>query len=199
MISKLKNNQKGIGTAAAILAIAILVVIGAIGWMVYENHHKTVAVTPPSATITKPKIYTDSKKIYTVSYPSNWTTSESLAQGAFGYPFAETNFTQFSLSHSASSAFIGITVFNGNNPEGLFSGGHASNVKETTKSLTINGYQAVHAQLTNIGPNNAAYGGNDEYAVTNKDITLLFDFQYTSGNGSSPAYTALVKSVKFLN
>ncbi len=89
----LKNNEKGFGTVEAILIVIILVLIGAVGYLVYKNHHKTppkvvtitktVTNTPKtnSTTATNPytgwKSYTLPVEKLSFMYPSSWLATNS--------------------------------------------------------------------------------------------------------------------------
>lgn len=54
-MSKLSRNQKGFGVVEAVLVLIILVLIGAVGYLVYKNHQKTAA----SSSANKPAIASD--------------------------------------------------------------------------------------------------------------------------------------------
>ena len=41
-MGKLKTDEKGFGAVEAILIVIIIVLIGAVGYLVYKNNHKTV-------------------------------------------------------------------------------------------------------------------------------------------------------------
>ena len=57
-MGELKNNQKGFSAVELILVCVALVLIGAVGWMVYKGHHKTTAtkstVSAPSPVLGGP-------------------------------------------------------------------------------------------------------------------------------------------------
>ncbi|HEY1835386.1 MAG TPA: hypothetical protein VGG13_01030 [Candidatus Saccharimonadales bacterium] len=44
-MNKLSKNQKGFGAVETLLVLIIIILIGAVGWLVYKDHHKT---TPPA-------------------------------------------------------------------------------------------------------------------------------------------------------
>jgi hypothetical protein len=53
-VGKLKNNQKGFTAVEGLLIVLILVVIGAVGYMVYHNDHKTKTASVSTTAATKP-------------------------------------------------------------------------------------------------------------------------------------------------
>lgn len=81
---KLKNNQKGFSLIEAILLVAIVVLIGVVGWLVYKDHHKTTA---KSAAITKQSAkpyagwasYTTSYYKVSLKYPATWKLDTSAS------------------------------------------------------------------------------------------------------------------------
>jgi hypothetical protein len=92
---------------------------------------------------------------------------------------------------------------------------YAPSENYSPQTQTISGYQALYHQEVvpaTEGQNGAAGGmgyTDDYYAVANKGVTIVFYFrERQNGNGIAssfdasnivPAYTALVKSVKFTN
>ncbi len=49
-MNKINKNQKGFGTVESILVVIIVVLIGAVGFLVYKNHHKTAPVASATKT-----------------------------------------------------------------------------------------------------------------------------------------------------
>jgi uncharacterized protein (UPF0333 family) len=96
-MNKISKNQKGFTVLEGLLIVLILVVIGAVGYMVYHNDHKTKAVsvsttaaktpTTKNTSSTKPtttasanpydgwKTYTLKNEKLSFEYPSSWTLS----------------------------------------------------------------------------------------------------------------------------
>jgi hypothetical protein len=46
MMSKLHSNEKGFGAVEGLLIVAVVVLLGVVGYMVYHNHNKTATTTP---------------------------------------------------------------------------------------------------------------------------------------------------------
>jgi len=172
---------------------------------------KTTA-TQPAVTSTN-KTYTDAAKAYTVSYPQDWTIKEEPDNGLSQLPVldsTEARFTPTNLPAGASgNTWVGISSFKSSDMA------TALDAKSATQSTTINGYKALYYQAVvpaTKGTNGAAGGmgyTDDYYAITNNGVTLVFYFrEKQDGNGIAssfdsssivPAYTALVKSVRFTN
>ena len=94
-MNKISKNQKGFTAVEVLLTILILVVIGAVGYMVYHNEHKpkvTNVSTTKSATSTLTKTitatatpspyagwntYTLPKEKLTFRYPTTWTVENN--------------------------------------------------------------------------------------------------------------------------
>jgi hypothetical protein len=196
--------------------------------MVYKNHNKTTAndtsttntatTTPTKTSATQSvtstnKTYADAAKAYAVSYPEGWTIEEEPSNGLTQLTVldsTEVRFTPTNLPAGASgNTWVGISSFKSRDMA------TALDAKSATQSTTINGYKALYYQAVvpaTKGSNGAAGGigyTDDYYAVTNNGVTLVFYFrEKQDGNGIAssfdvssivPAYTALVKSVKFTN
>jgi hypothetical protein len=85
MMGKLHNNEKGFGVIEGLLIVAVVVLLGYVGYMVYKNHNKTnnsattanTATTTPAKTTTTPNltigqaISTADKKVI-VTIPDTW-------------------------------------------------------------------------------------------------------------------------------
>jgi hypothetical protein len=87
-MNKIFKNEKGFSAVEVVLVIVVIVLIGTVGWLVYKNHHKTVASSAVSTTKispskpAKPKAvnpyagwdsYTSSFEKLSFKYPSDWT------------------------------------------------------------------------------------------------------------------------------
>lgn len=148
-----------------------------------------------------------------MSYPQDWTIKEEPSNGLTQLPAldsTEARFTPTNLPAGASgNTWVGISSFKSSDMA------TALDAKSATQSTTINGYKALYYQAVvpaTQGQNGAAGGmgyTDDYYAVTNNGATLVFYFrEKQDGNGIAssfdassivPAYTTLVKSVKFTN
>jgi hypothetical protein len=93
---KIYKNEKGFSAVEIVLVLVIVVLLGAVGWLVYKDHHKsktvasvtTVSTTKPAAststkTTTTPspyagwKAYTLPVEKLSFKYPSDWTVSNT--------------------------------------------------------------------------------------------------------------------------
>jgi hypothetical protein len=87
MMGKLRNNEKGFGAIEGLLIVAVVVLLGIVGYMVYKNHNKattnnstttaSTTTTPAKTTTTQPvdpyagwQSYSDSHMSF--KYPSGW-------------------------------------------------------------------------------------------------------------------------------
>jgi prepilin-type N-terminal cleavage/methylation domain-containing protein len=72
----MKKNQKGFSVIEVLLVLVIIGLVVGIGWYTLNrnNHHRSAT---NSAQPTKAKTYTDSSKLYTLSYPENWIVKEA--------------------------------------------------------------------------------------------------------------------------
>lgn len=51
-MGKLRNDQKGFSVVEVILVLVIVILIGAVGWLVYKNHQKNTSTSTSSKTST---------------------------------------------------------------------------------------------------------------------------------------------------
>lgn len=89
-MGKLQNNEQGFSAVEIVLVVIIVALIGTVGWLVYENHHKTNTVSTtntstnkptstPTPTKSTPKIST--KQQSTAADTAICTTDTTNAQG----------------------------------------------------------------------------------------------------------------------
>jgi len=88
-MGKLNKNEQGFGAIEGIIIVAVVVLLGVVGYMVYKNHNKTtptattttpVATTTPTTTPTPKavdpyagwKTYTSKTEKASFKYPSDW-------------------------------------------------------------------------------------------------------------------------------
>lgn len=103
---KLRNNQSGFGAVEGILIVAVVVLLGVVGYMVYKNHSKVTnnavtttsnrvnTPTPAKATTPAPDPYAGWQSYtghsFTVKYPPQWTNidpfgdRQDLSEVVFG-------------------------------------------------------------------------------------------------------------------
>lgn len=226
-MGKLKNNQKGFSAIEAIMLVVIVALIGAVGWMVYKDRHKTTVTTTttqPTKTSSTPTsqqptanttTYTDSSKLFTISYPTSWAVDESAINAETPYPLANKKRVKLTPPNSPKSSdgvtpnAVFVIAFKTSDIQGVLSHNSFGDKQTSTQSLTINGYQALYNQDISTGATESPTYTEDQYVVTNNGATLLVTFREKEGSYNSvpafdvtstvPDFTALVKSVKFLN
>jgi Tfp pilus assembly major pilin PilA len=104
-MGKLQKNETGFSVVEVVLVILIVALIGAVGWLVYKNHHKTTVATTTTASTSKPATSTKTATTtpsqpvnpyagwdtatlkyeqITYQYPSNWTVTDNSTSDACG-------------------------------------------------------------------------------------------------------------------
>src|ERR1035438_1728382 len=53
-MKKLRNDNSGFSAVEVILVIAVVILIGVVGWLVYKDHHKTTTADTTTTSATKP-------------------------------------------------------------------------------------------------------------------------------------------------
>ena len=53
MMGKLRNNEKGFGVIEGLLIVAVVILLGVVGYIVYKNHNKTTNSATTANTVTK--------------------------------------------------------------------------------------------------------------------------------------------------
>jgi Tfp pilus assembly major pilin PilA len=106
-VGKLKYNQKGFTAVEGLLIVLILVVIGAVGYMVYHNEHKTKIVNATSTSSNKPatstKTTTATTTKQTSSAPSSTCPSiTNAAQVPSGWQTYTSSKYSYSISYPSS-------------------------------------------------------------------------------------------------
>ncbi len=93
-MGNIKTNQKGFTAVEGLLIVLILVVIGAVGYMVYRNDHNAKTTnTATKTTVAKQtkatnnvtwETYSNQQGGFTYQYPSNWTNSVTEQPESYG-------------------------------------------------------------------------------------------------------------------
>ncbi|OVE78816.1 hypothetical protein BVY00_01735 [bacterium G20] len=215
----MRKNQQGFNTVERLLILIIAGLVGFIGWYVYHNKHNsrsTSNIASSTQAAGANKTYTDGSKTYTLSYPSTWTTTKYKPGNAASVaPLLDPMETVFIPANSpavgsnlSTPNTVGVIIFKSSDTKAILSAYLTGDGTTTPQNLTINGYSAMYQQA--ISTRFAPTYTDDVYAVTHNDITLLFQFREKQGSdsvgalafdatGSAADYTALVKSVIFLN
>ena len=87
-MGKLQKDQKGFSAVEVVLVLVIVALVGAIGFLVYKNQHKTKAAPVASTTTTKSTTTTPTKTVTAPDPYAGWKTYTSpLNSGlSFKYP-----------------------------------------------------------------------------------------------------------------
>ena len=94
-MNKIQRNEQGFSAIEFIMVFVIIVLIGAVGYFIYKNHHQAVKVVTVTKTVTKPSTTTSTSSTtnpyagwrtetlqyekITYQYPSNWTLTDQSA------------------------------------------------------------------------------------------------------------------------
>jgi hypothetical protein len=117
-MGKLRNNQQGFTGIEGFLVIAVVVLIGVVGFMVYNNHKKATSVATVAATTPKPATTTAPAKAPAPTVPdpyAGWKSYTSSLQGlSFKYP---ANWVVTDVA-SQNSTYIGNTAYDPNSTSG---------------------------------------------------------------------------------
>lgn len=97
-MNKLKKNESGFGTTELILVVVVIVLLTAVGYLVYKNQKKVTPVSTKTATVEKTsapatvqpadqyagwKQYTTKYQKVSIKYPSDWKLTDNTGtQGA---------------------------------------------------------------------------------------------------------------------
>lgn len=88
-MGKLRNNEKGFGAVEGLLIVAVVVLLGVVGYMVYKNHNKTTTPTTASTTTSTKTTTTPAKTTATpttVDPYAGWKTASTVGNVSVKYP-----------------------------------------------------------------------------------------------------------------
>ncbi len=103
LMNKLKNNQSGFSSVEGLLIIIIVILISAVGYMVYKNQTKTTnSSTTVSKTASTPmpsdwQKFVSLDKSVSFSYPKAWGTLTEASRGSIYPSVAINSLTDFNL------------------------------------------------------------------------------------------------------
>ena len=230
-MGKIRSDQSGFSAVEVVLVLVIVALVGVVGFMVYKNHHKSTGATSSTSaksgntskkTASDPYAgwnnYTDTAKLYSVKYPSDWTVSNSAVHADTASTLADQKQAAYAAPNpsNASPTEVSVLAYTTSNLQSVMSQYSFGDKPTTPQSTTINGYQALYGQDIETGSTgtNPTYTV-DHYAVTHNGVTLLFSFREQQGDDENvgtpsasgaydhtsvtPQFTKLVKSVRFLN
>lgn len=173
------KNENGFSTIEFIMVFLIIVLVGAVGYFVYKNHHQPVRVITVTKTVTKPsatnttssttnpyanwKTYTSATGKYTIKYPETWTLNECSGDALIGATSAEAGTCQ-----SDSTPQIQISSMAGDERQNWQIIGGPAYPDLNTTTVTINGTESIKQTATlSAGSNNTTGGIPDGTKVTN--------------------------------
>ena len=176
-MGKLKNNQNGFSGVEGVIVLAVIVLIGVVGYMVYNNHKKTTtasvaASTSPATTKTTAaanpyagwQTYTDASG-FTLKYPTTWAddtvkAGTTVRVGANQTPTVLTENAQGQLTPQALSArhvdLIQVTTDTYAGTVADYKKSlttdpkYTSGTASTSTSQIINGYQADYTGARDV-------------------------------------------------
>jgi hypothetical protein len=130
-MKKISKNQKGFTAVEGLLIILILVVIGAVGYMVYRNDHKTKTASVSSTSLTTSSSKKSSATTKSANPYAGWQTYHSkLGDFTIQYP-ANWNITGFN-----GETPVGQNQFNGNETE-LYISEYPGSTTENNFGVTV--------------------------------------------------------------
>ena len=110
------NNESGFSAVELILVIAVIALLGVVGWLVYKNNHKTAIstalangtsvttktkTTSTSATTVNPysgwQSYTLKYEKLSFKYPANWVASDTSSSGIDNVTFTASDGYSFGI------------------------------------------------------------------------------------------------------
>ena len=177
-MGKLHNNEKGFGAIEGLLIVAVVVLLGVVGYMVYKNHNKAnttpttttkiTSTTPAKTTTTTPAVdpyvgwQTYSNSQVSFKYPSGWTASkgpgnsQSTIADATSPGFTTTSMTTAQNSGAPVTLYLQLstsssTVYCSNDPCKVTA------VAQLTNSQLPNTVLAVVNQTSGNGTNYSQY------------------------------------------
>ena len=217
-MNKLKGKQLGFSVVEVILVVAIVVLIGVIGWFVFKNQNKTISITSTSSSTKTPtltnkiattaptqssnpyagwNLFTDSSNSFSVYYPNTWTVKlePNNNQTMTCDSGIQGSTSQFFIPNDLSNIakeYTGILVevFK-DSPSNVFSSCVIAGQQvssDPTKS-TINGYPSLFQQIV-ITKAQTNFGGNttNSYVVSNNGESVLFTFEEQQVASSNGSY-----------
>ncbi len=191
----MRKNENGFGVVEGLLVLAIVGLIGFVGWYVYQQSQKTkittsrvgsTQVTPsPEAykrTTTVPKdwkTYSDAKNKFSLAYPKNWTVRAEEVDGELtGWIYPDKSLSpqgnpQYGFSTQGQSLDNAITerkkIVNDNQPA-------ENGIKLTIsceKVYSLDNYKAVRIDMTSDDGTAPDSYATEFYILANKRVYVF--------------------------
>jgi hypothetical protein len=108
-MKKFRNNEAGFSVIELVLALAIVVLIGISGWLIYRDHHKSTTTTTKSTSVSTTSnpyagwnTYTFSKEKLSFRYPTTWAANSNLTNSSNdGVTFTSSDNSYFEIEIGA--------------------------------------------------------------------------------------------------
>jgi hypothetical protein len=119
IVGKLRNNQKGFGAVEGVLIVAVVVLLGVVGYMVYKNHNKTPANNSKNISANTP---TTSKTPSSTATPKTYTAQEAVtfAQKTYDDYLTALNKANKDTSNAQPVAHVGLAAVKDNLSSDLY-------------------------------------------------------------------------------
>jgi Tfp pilus assembly protein PilE len=209
-MNKTSNNEKGFTLVEGLLIVLILVVIGAVGYMVYHNNHKvkTVSVsttegnkTVITKTVSTPspyadwKSYTSSDEGLSFKYPSTWTAQNDPCVNPDTQAAGQCY--QFLTPQTASSPYIfEVTYYWNQQAASALNGGETIktitplNVPNTKTPLSLVSYSINQDSSTNI----FGLALTDQVYSSGQTVSYILNVTSQKQSGMTYTLTATMKT-----
>jgi hypothetical protein len=226
MLTNSNKNQvsnKGFTVIESLLILVVVGILGFTGWFVWHSTQKVNQTNKNAVSDSQPAVYnkkyTDTAKVFTLTYPANWKLTFDSPQGGEGSPPPPTDWSKVSRSFSLLPSDIPVNDTFGRDVHVSMSATSdaisliSENKLDKNHTITqfkINGNTTYLDRLVYVGPNAAEKYTDDYYTIIKgeKALTLMFRESYyhnsvtpnENWNDSNdlPALKDIVNSVRFL-
>lgn len=194
-----------------------VIILSIFGYFVYRfifqpvNPVSIPISAPPPAKPPQPGTYTDPSKTYSVMFPAQWSVKTQDADNLIiQLPTIDSEVVNFIPVAPTDSGFgidglISLTAYK-SDPQTILNDNNIGISTVTSRTLNINGYEAIFAQKNNPGVPTSV---DDEYAIYHNGVTLFLffiekqgasqDVQAYDESSELPNFNFIANSVKFLN
>ncbi|HJQ08357.1 MAG TPA: PsbP-related protein [Candidatus Saccharimonadales bacterium] len=205
----MNNNQKGFGAVEILLVLVVVGLLVGAGWYFIRNDSKELK-SSTAEQVVEMKPYTDSAKLYSLSYPSTWTVKEA-GDCCEGEPKDYTKASRSVTIIPSNKAEIhgyGVNV-QADSTESLAKNieQHWNDNKHEPEPKTINGYSARYVKVTFSG--DAENYIDHNYLITHNGANVFVTFrekyyhQYPAEDWSASqdmhTFNKVLNSVTFLS
>ncbi|MBP7807267.1 prepilin-type N-terminal cleavage/methylation domain-containing protein [Candidatus Saccharibacteria bacterium] len=215
----MKTNQNGFSVVEVIVVLVVVVLLGTVGWLVYDRQQSkndntavTTQTTQPATTNSdsetnkaedKTATYTHSELKYSFDHPKEWTIEKVAKPEGFTGVYSKVHIKSANYKEKTDDAYGGVTkgaivtvtaqTAQGKTPIADYVSGKVLYTSEE-KSLTVAGEDAVEYRLAYEGPPSLKtqfYKDDLVYIINYADTTNPDFDKYLD------EYRAIVKSFRF--